>query len=460
MADERIASVDIGSTWTKGALFARSGDAFDVIGTASAPTTPEDLSRGFERVCDGLLAGDRRTPIRFSSSARGGLRIVSLGLVPDLTLSVARLAACSAGGKVVRAFAYRLTEAEVAEIERLDPDIILFTGGTDGGNEEVVLHNARLLAAARTGAAVLYAGNSKARDRVLALLAGRNAVAAANVMPEVGAVRIEPAQDAIRRLFLEKIVEGKGLSAVVARAGGLPRPTPRAVLDLVEAIPAADPGFGDFCAVDVGGATTDFYSCAEGLPGSGAVLLKGLREPRIKRTVEGDLGLRVSAEALFASEEGFIRGRLGSEGLPAEALPGYLRLVSSRPEHRPRSAEEEALDRVLARACVRAAARRHAGVLSRVFTPQGAVGVQRGKDLRGVRKLVGSGGFFSRASEARVLEEACGRSGGDPDERALLPEDPEVLIDDRNLFPLLGNLVPTHPGEAARTALRGLKKTG
>lgn len=455
-----MASIDIGSTWTKGALFARSGDAFDVLRTASAPTTADDLSRGFDRVCGELLGGGDGVPIRFSSSARGGLRIVSLGLVPDLTLSVARLAACTAGGKVVRAFAYRLTEAEVAEVDRLDPDIILFTGGTDGGNEEVVLHNARLLAAARTGAAILYAGNAKARDRVLSLLAGRNAAAAANVMPEVGAVRIEAAQEAIRRLFLEKIVEGKGLSAVVAKTGGLPRPTPRAVLDLVEAIPAADPGFGDFCAVDVGGATTDFYSCAEGLPESGAVLLKGLREPKIKRTVEGDLGLRVSAEALFASERDSIRGRMESEGLPGETLPGYLRLVSSRPEHRAEAPEEEMLDRVLARACVRAAARRHAGVLSRVFTPQGAVSVQKGKDLRGVKKLVGSGGYFSRPAEARVLEEACGRPGGDPDERALLPENPEFLIDDRNLFPLLGNLVPTHPDEAARTAVRGLKKTG
>ena len=42
-----------------------------------------------------------------------------------------------------------VTGRVIAELETLAPDIVLFTGGTDGGSEKTNLHNARLLADAR-----------------------------------------------------------------------------------------------------------------------------------------------------------------------------------------------------------------------------------------------------------------------------------------------------------------------
>ena len=44
--------------------------------------------------------------------------------------------------------------------------------------------------------------------------------------------------------------------------------------------------------VDIGGATTDVHSIASGEPCRAGVIPQGLPEPRVKRTVEGDLGMR------------------------------------------------------------------------------------------------------------------------------------------------------------------------
>jgi len=49
----------------------------------------------------------------------------------------------------------------------------------------------------------------------------------------------------------------------------------------------------------VGGATTDVCSVAEGAPTQAGVVWKGLKDPRVKRSVEGDLGVRVSALSLL-----------------------------------------------------------------------------------------------------------------------------------------------------------------
>lgn len=404
------------------------------------------------------LAAAPGTRSYVSSSARGGLKIAALGLTADLTLAVARQAACSAGGKVVRAFAYRLAPEDVAELERLAPDIVLFTGGTDGGHEKFTLENAGALAASSLSSLIIYAGNRKIKDRVLSLLSGRDAVAAENVMPEVGVVNIEPAREVIRRLFLERLIDGKGLAEIVRSVGTPPRPTPLSVYDLVQAIPAARPDWENFGVIDLGGATTDFYSNGEPFFGGDSVLLRGLPEPRLKRTVEGDLGLRVSVEALRVSERAFLDGRLAEAGLDAAAFDGYVRDVASRVEAMPETAEKKTFDRLLAGACVRAAARRHAGTLSRVFTPQGAFFVQRGKDLRPVGRLVGSGGYLARNRDAGLLREACAGPEPDPDVRPLVPETPELYADAEYLFPLLGNLVAAFPAAAARAAVDRLVK--
>src|SRR6266550_357414 len=80
-----------------------------------------------------------------SSSAAGGLRMVTVGLVRELTAEAARRAALGAGARLVGTFANRLTRTDVEQIVALAPDILLLAGGTDGGNSEVILYNAAAL---------------------------------------------------------------------------------------------------------------------------------------------------------------------------------------------------------------------------------------------------------------------------------------------------------------------------
>jgi uncharacterized protein (TIGR01319 family) len=460
MPETGVLSIDIGSTYTKGGLFSLEEDGLRLRRQVAVPTTPDDLTRGFAAVRRGLEPEAARygnPRVYFSSSARGGLKIAALGLTPDLTLSIAKMAACSAGGRIVRAFSYRLSDEEVAELEALAPDIILFTGGTDGGSEKTNLHNAARLAASSLASVILYAGNRKIRPDIQALLSAKELVSTDNVMPEVGDVNIEPARDVIRRIFLDRIVDGKGLAAIVREVGTAPKPTPLAVYDLVGAIPGACPGWEDFGVIDMGGATTDFYSNTESFHGGDAVLLKGVREPRLKRTVEGDLGLRVSVEALCHSERACLVESLRADGLDEAAFTAYVRSIAASVEAMPQSPLEERFDALLAGACVRAAARRHAGSMSKVFSPQGSFYVQKGKDLTRIKRLVGSGGYLSRVRDSRILSQAC-LAAADIDERPLLPGRPDLYADTNYLFPLLGNLVSAFPETAARAAVRQLTK--
>ncbi len=464
-----IVSIDIGSTWTKGASFRISGGAMRTIGRASVPTTQDDLARGFSLVLAELLGREPGRPLEelagearvfFSSSAKGGLGIAAIGLVPDLTLQLARLAAMSAGGKVVRSFSYSLTGRDVEDLERTAPDIILLSGGTDGGNTRYILENARRLAGSRLACPIVYAGNRAAADEAAGILkdGGKEAVVTGNLMPEVGRVNIEPAREQIRRIFLDRIVSGRGLSELVRVFGNPPRPTPLAVFELVEAIPRLDPGWNDIAVIDLGGATTDFYSNTESFLETDSVVLKGIREPRVKRTVEGDLGMRVSARSLWEAGREYALLRLEAEGLSAGDMDGFVAGIAADAGLLPSTPEGRKLDRILAETCVYYAALRHTGGWREAYTPQGRVYVQTGKDLRRVGAVIGSGGYLSRTGEEDVLRspfEALKRCG---DEIKLAPAAPRFFRDREYLFPLLGNLVEDYPSEAAALAVASLEE--
>lgn len=334
-------AVDFGSTYTK--LVAIDCDDELLVGTAQSPTTVADgVMIGLERALERLEAssGVKRRDIAqcvASSSAAGGLRMVAIGLVPDLTAEAARRAALGAGAKVLRVFAYELSRRDVEEIAQLAPDMILLSGGTDGGERKTIVKNASALAAMGLRVPVVVAGNRAAQDEVEAILrrGGLQCAVVDNVLPELDRLNVEPAQAAIRSIFMERITHAKGLDKAPAFVGRIVMPTPMAVLEGARLLSAGDDSsaWGDLVVVDVGGATTDVHSIGSGAPSTPALVPRGLPEPYAKRTVEGDLGIRSNAPTIvdtagIARVVAGLGGKLNPAQIEARPPRGRYRATS------------------------------------------------------------------------------------------------------------------------------------
>lgn len=456
----RIA-IDFGSTYTK--LVAFDCENGTLLASAYTPTTQDDVRIGLRH---GLVAlqsriGDlSRATYLACSSAKGGLRIVVIGLVPALSLAAATQAALGAGGKVVAAFGRRLGESDLARVRDAAPDLILLAGGTDGGDESTIEHNARMLAQLGAQCPVIVAGNMSAADRCRDILveAACEVVLAPNILPDVAKVDPEGVREAIRDLFTSRIVQAKGIDRieeVVSPLKGSVIPTPVAIQEAAELL-AGGPrglggGFGEVILVDVGGATTDVYSVARGDPMGPDVLVKGLPEPLVKRTVEGDLGLRESIRAVIDD------GRDNTIATWAQGLGGVENLglfvdrCVERHDYVPSSESEFALDAALARAAVGVASRRHVGSLEEAWVGSGRVLILRGKDLRRVRHVVGIGGVLVRGHWPRFVLEGALATGADD---ALLPNCAQLWIDSNYLLFGVGLLARDEPELAFRIAKR------
>jgi len=493
LAKSGVLTVDFGSTYTKVALI--DMDESKLAGTAMAPTTVStDITIGLAEAMAQLESRVDLSAFEIKhrlacSSAAGGLRMVAIGLVPDLTVEAARRAALGAGAKVVGSYGYELTAEDAAEIRSKNPDIILLTGGTDGGNKDVILKNATTLASSGVNAPVVVAGNRVVASKVRDILAsaGLGVRVTENVMPEFGVLHIEPVRETIRQVFMERIVVAKGLAKAEEFAGGIVMPTPAAVLKAAELLARgtrSQPGLGDIIVVDVGGATTDVHSIAKGDPTKPGVMLRGLPEPYAKRTVEGDLGVRVSALALVEAvgpdkvvsllgRETVmeIAGRLGCT--PASPEPGggegaaevddgeaaalaalaIGKRLSEETERVPETPSERELDTVLAMLACREAVLRHVGVLETVYTPFGATYVQRGKDLSAVPVVIGTGGVIVRNESAwRILTEAVAENEA---ELTLRPRNPGLAVDRDYILSAAGLLAQVD----ADTALKVMRSS-
>jgi uncharacterized protein (TIGR01319 family) len=442
-----VVCVDFGSTFTKAALV--DLDAGRIVASASHPTTIDrDVLDGFDDCLLELASADPRAAdaeVLACSSAGGGLRIAVVGNEELVTAEAGRRVALSSGGKVVAvvAAASRPLQGELGvTLRRTTPDVVLLTGGTDGGNAEVLLDCARELAATWDGP-VVVAGNVDARDEVAALLAGTPHVLADNVVPKIGVLAPESARAAIREVFLSHVIGGKQLSGRADFTAMVRGATPDVVLTGVELLARGlgpeQPGAGDVVVVDVGGATTDVHSVVELDPETGSIDGGGLAREvvattPVTRTVEGDLGVRWSAVSTVEAVE-----------LPHLAEAAALR--DTAPAFLPATPSEAAYDEEIAAAAAGLALRRHAGRSRVVLSPEGRVVERTGRDLREVDLLVCSGGVFRNGADGvagRVLDGSLGEVEGGWQ----LPRDPAVTVDVDYVLAAAGLLAAEHP-EAA-----------
>lgn len=421
--------LDIGSTWTKGALVAADGT---LLGTAQHPTTPPEVLTGIASVTTRL--GAQGAPVLACSSAGGGLRLAVVGQERLVSAEAGYRVALSAGAKIVHVVAGQLDGAAIRELRATEPDLVLLAGGTDGGDRSVLLHNAKRIAANRLRPPIVLAGNAEARAEAEALLreTGRTVVATDNVLPDVGELAPGPARAAIRELFLRHVIGGKGLSKGNTFRNLVRAVTPDAVLTGVSRLAAilAAREAGAVLVVDVGGATTDVYSAVSTVDES--VMERTVALPADRRTVEGDLGMRWSAPGIVTEAE---VERLD----PQPELTNEARHRAANVDWIPDDDHGRDVDATLAGFAAVLAVRRHLRLVDGQLGPKGA------------GLLVLSGGVFRHATPER-LQAIEDRLRADPVLRPVL-RNADITVDRRYVLAPAGLLADAGHVETADALL-------
>jgi len=419
-----ILATDCGSTTTKAILIERLSDGYRQTCRGESPTTVEapfeDVTRGVlnaleeveelsgRKILDGEriitpAQGRRGVDIYIStSSAGGGLQMLVAGAVKTMTAESAQRAALGAGAIVMDVIAMndeRLPHEKISRIRELSPDMILLSGGTDGGTVSHVVQLAEYIAAARPPARlgkqfelpVIYAGNKDAREKIEAVLAGRTALSITeNIRPTLERENLGPARQRIQELFLEHVMaHAPGYDKLMEWTDAPIMPTPAAVGAIMQSIAREEDI--NVIGVDIGGATTDVFSVFDG---------------QFNRTVSANLGMSYSVSNVLAAA--------GTEGvtrwLPvrcdAAQLHDSVKNKMIRPTTIPQTLSELMVEQALAREALRLALDQHR------LLATGLKGTQRQRDIAEafaqsaaeslidmtrLDLLVGSGGALSHA---------------------------------------------------------------
>lgn len=445
--------IDFGSTFTKLTLIDIEKE--EIIATAKSYTTVEtDVANGYHNAYKDLMSkvdGELDIVKKLAcSSAAGGLKIAAIGLVPDLTAEAAKRAALGAGARVIKTYSYKMNNHEIEELRDSNADMILLAGGTDGGNTEVILHNAQLIADFGITKPVVVAGNKSSYDDIEKVFKDKIEYRLTeNVMPKLNEINVNPARETIRDIFMERITKAKGMTHIEDDISGILMPTPQAVLKAAEALSLGTPdedGVGDLVVVDIGGATTDIHSIADGAPSKPGVIYRGLEEPISKRTVEGDLGMRYSAESIYeAAGLRMIKKYLDISDYDVEEE------FKRRYDHTDlvfTDEKEIKFDEMMAKICVDISMKRHCGYVEAVYSPLGTMYQQIGKDLTELNLMIGTGGILVNSEHPQEILKAG--LYDNEDLNSLKPRYPEFSVDKNYILSAMGLLTMVDKNMAVR----------
>ncbi|PKM97898.1 MAG: methylaspartate mutase [Elusimicrobia bacterium HGW-Elusimicrobia-3] len=422
---EVIIATDCGSTTTKAVLIEKKGDTYRQTFRGEAPTTVEapfeDVTKGVlnsiteveelsgRKLLDGEKiitpnSGNTGADIYVStSSAGGGLQMMVAGAVKAMTGESAQRCALGAGAIVMDVLASNDGRADHEKIERirqLRPDMMLLSGGTDGGSVTHVVELAQFLKAAdpkpRLGASyklpVIYAGNSMAQDKIKEILGDRTAlIITENLRPTLERENLMPARHKIHDIFLEHVMQqAPGYPRLMKMVGAPIMPTPAAVGTMTEKFAKAN-NF-NVLAVDIGGATTDVFSVFSEV---------------FNRTVSANLGMSYSISNVMA-EAGLANIlRWLPFDIEEQDLRNRLKNKMIRPTTIPQTVEDLQIEHAVSREALRLAFEQHKALAV------GLKGVQQersisdafdqtssGQSLINVMKLdyvIGSGGILAHS---------------------------------------------------------------
>jgi uncharacterized protein (TIGR01319 family) len=426
-----IVATDCGSTTTKAILIEYSNGEYRLMSRGEAPTTVE---APFEDVTMGVLNavaeleelsgrkilddngkfispanGKVGTDVFIStSSAGGGLQMMVAGVVRSMTAESAERAALGAGAIVMDVISSndkRLPHQQIERIRHLRPDMILLSGGIDGGTTTHVVELAELIGAAdprpRLGTGyklpIIYAGNKDATIAVKETLSEKVDLRVVdNLRPVLERENLGPAREEIHELFMEHVMaQAPGYRKLMSWADAPIMPTPGAVGLIIQTI--AEIYKIEAVGVDIGGATTDVFS----------VFRPDQKTPVFNRTVSANLGMSYSISNVFAEATLPMVMRWVPFPMDERDLRNRVKNKMIRPTTIPQSMEELIFEQAIAREALRLAFVQHrsfATVLKGVQQQrtiadafeQSASGATI-VNMMTLNMLIGSGGVLSHA---------------------------------------------------------------
>ena len=465
-----ILATDCGSTTTKAILIQKIDGCYRQTHRGEAPTSVEeplaDVTLGVVNAVTEVgelagrrLIGDDGLILRpatategcdlyiSTSSAGGGLQMMVAGVIRQMTAASAKRAALGAGSIVMDVIASndkRRPHEQIQRIRELRPDMILLSGGTDGGTTTHVVKIAELIAPARPqprfGGAyrmpIIYAGNKDAAPLIRDTFhESFDLSIVENLRPTMERENLGPARDKIHDLFLEHVMaHAPGYDKLMGWADAPIMPTPGAVGNILETI-ARQKGI-HVVGVDIGGATTDVFSVFDG---------------KFNRTVSANLGLSYSI-ANVCAEAGMPNVlRWVHFEMHQRELRNRVKNKMIRPTTVPQSLEALVFEQAVAREALRLAYSQHKEFATTLMGVQQqrtvgdtfdqAAGGQTIVDNMKLNLLVGSGGVLSHAP--RMHQTAAMLID------AFQPEGFTTLAKDSIfMMPHLGVLAQVHPQAA------------
>jgi len=384
-----------------------------------------------------------------TSSAGGGLQMMVSGLVLQMTGESAQRAALGAGAIVMDVIALndgRRPHEKIRRLRQLRPDMILMSGGTDGGDVRRVAEMAEILVAAdpkaRLGAGyqlpVIYAGNRDAAPIVTECLGARTALSIVpNLRPTLERENLGPARDGIHELFMEHVMaHAPGYKKLMTWTPVPIMPTPGAVGLIIEQVARAEKR--SVVGVDIGGATTDVFS---------------VFQHAFNRTVSANLGMSYSVSNVMA-EAGIANIlRWVPFAVDEVELRNRIKNKMIRPTTIPQTLEDLVIEQAIAREALRLAFDQHRALAV------GLKGVQTERTISDITQQTASGSTLVNLLELGLLIGSGGVLSHAPRRvqaalmmiDAFLPEGlTELAVDSIFMAPQLGVLSTVHPEAATQ----------
>ncbi|MCA1900396.1 MAG: glutamate mutase L [Chloroflexi bacterium] len=256
-----VLAVDVGAANTRAVLFDVVEGEYRFVASGSAPSTAQapfkDVSEGVRNAIAHLQdilgrslldnSRDLILPSQADGSGVDGLAVTLsagptikaalVGLLAEVSLESGRRLVESTYARIVETIGLndrRKTEQQIDALLRAQPDLIVITGGTDGGAARSIqkllepIGLASFIMPAEKMPAILFAGNAKLAEEVKSLLGGFASLLhiSPNVRPSLETEDIEPASRELARMVVEvRKRQMQGVDTLQAWSGGHTFPT-------------------------------------------------------------------------------------------------------------------------------------------------------------------------------------------------------------------------------------------